>query len=102
MQAWAKARLEQPGVAFAGVHERAVFVGGVDDTGMLWLAGVEGWTRYVKHAIKVARAILASGLHRRYLCEVHEADQASRRFAERLGFSEVRARDGLVLYEVTP
>jgi hypothetical protein len=103
---WAAERVRCPGSAWAALRGRAVFIGGVEsareDTGVLWMAGVEGWTRYVKHAIKIARAILTSGAYKHYQCEVHEADQASRRFAEHLGFSEIQTRDGLVLYGVTP
>lgn len=106
MNAWAKARLERDGIAFAGVRERAMFVGGVETVrpglGLMWLAGAEGWTTYAKHAIRVARAILSSGTYREYLCEVHEADIVARRFAERLGFREIRTSEHLVLYGVTP
>lgn len=105
-RAWADDRLSRPGVAWAVVRGRAIIAGGVEtherDIGVLWLAGVNGWTRYVKHAIRIARAILSSGAYRQYRCEVHEADHVSRRFAERLGFREIRTSEHLVLYGVTP
>lgn len=101
---WARSRIGE-GVAWAAIVEKPVIVGGVIEhrgVGFLWLAGVEGWTRYVKHAIKIARAILASGTFRHYACEVHESDSVSRRFAERLGFRALDTREGLVFYGVTP
>lgn len=107
VRAWAREKVEKSDLAWAYVKGRAQFIGGIQPggifgVGVMWLAGVEGWTRYVKHAIRVAREILASGVYRQYVCEVHEADPVARRFAEHLGFREVRVKDGLVLYEVTP
>jgi hypothetical protein len=102
---WADGLVGRPGLAWAVGPDRPQFMGGVTsdgDVGVLWLAGVHGWTRYVKHAMRICREILKSGLHARYICEVHEFDHVARRFAERLGFSALETRDGLVLYGVTP
>jgi hypothetical protein len=101
---WARSRVDE-GVAWACIADRPVWACGVvsaGQAGMLWLAGVEGWTRYVKHAIRVGRAIFASGSYRHYACEVDESDPVARRFAERLGFRALEAKDGFVLYGVTP
>lgn len=106
VRAWAQTIVKKPGTAWALVAERPMLAGGVltdeQDVGVLWMAGAEGWQRHAKHAIRICRAILTSGTYRSYECEVHEADQPSRRFAERLGFREIRTRDHLVLYGVTP
>jgi hypothetical protein len=102
---WASSAVEKPGTAWALVGDKPLYAGGVQsdgDTGVLWLAGVEGWTRYVKHALKIARAILSSGAYKRYSCEVSAVDVKAQRFAERLGFVPLRVEDGLIKYEVTP
>lgn len=101
---WARSRVEE-GISWVGIAERPMWAGGVigvGQAGVIWIAGVEGWTRYVKHAIRVARAVLASGTYRHYACEVHESDSVSCRFAERLGFRALSTDKGLVLYGVTP
>jgi hypothetical protein len=102
---WAKSRIELPGLAWAFAQERPMLAGGLTERGgtaTLWLAGCEGWTRYVKHVLRVWRAILESGAYPRYECEVHEDDPIARRFAERLGFRQLDVQKGFVLYEVTP
>lgn len=101
---WARSRVDE-GVAWTCIPDRPVWACGVvsvGQAGMLWLAGVEGWTRYVKHAVRVIRAIVASGAYRHYACEVDEADPVARRFAEHLGFRALEAKAGFVLYGVTP
>lgn len=105
VSAWARSRVDRPGLAWAFVCGKPVVAGGVEsrgETGLFWLAGTEGWTRYVRHVIRIFRAILESGTYARYTCEVVESDAPSRRFAERLGFRFLGARDGLIHYGVQP
>lgn len=102
---WARNRVAAQGSAWVYVGEHPIVAGGVEtsgDQGLLWLAGIDGWTRYIKHAIRYWRAILSSGAYRRYVCEVSELDPVSREFAERMGFRAVKVENGLVLYGVTP
>lgn len=103
--AWARSRVELPGSAWAFLQDGPVGAGGVmtrGDTGVLWLAGREGWQRYVKHALKVCRGILASGAYQRYVAEVTEGFEAGMRFVEHLGFSRLGSSSGCVLYGVKP
>lgn len=102
---WARSRIELPGMAWACIHQRTVWAAGIlsdGPVGILWIGGVDGWTRHVKHAIKLCRLVFASGVHRHYACKVYESDRVSCRFAERLGFREIDASDGLIFYGVTP
>lgn len=104
-QEWARSRVELPGLAWAFVNDRPQVAGGVLDAGAfgcLWLAGCEGWTRYVRHVIRLWKDIVSSGLFPRYACEVYESDYTARRFAERIGFTARGVRGGIVTYGVTP
>lgn len=98
---WARSRIERPGLAWAFVSDSPMVAGGVldhDQFGLMWLAGCEGWTRYVRHVVRMWKSIVSSGLYKRYLCEVHEFDHLGRRFAERIGFTEMGTRNGFVSY----
>ncbi len=102
---WARSRVELPGVAWAFVQENPVVIGGVlgdGPIGMIWIAGCDGWTRYVKHVLRMWKVLVSSGLYKRYICEVHEFDHIARRFVERVGFTELGASGGIVTYGVTP
>lgn len=105
MSDWARNRVNAKGSAYVLAAECPIIAGGVESfgaMGLLWLAGIDGWTMYVRHAIRLWRIALTSGAYNRYECEVHEADPIARQFAERLGFRQLDAKDGIVLYGVTP
>lgn len=102
---WARSRLELPGLSWVVAFDRPILAGGVVERGRtatLWVAGCEGWTRYVRHVMRLWRLGLKSGAYQRYECEVDEADPIARRFAERLGFRPLAVQNGVVLYGVTP
>lgn len=100
---WARSRVGS-GVAWACLVGEQVFYGvGVMDNGQTWLAaGRDGWADYIKHAVKVARAVLESGYRPSYYCEVDPADRTAQRFAEYLGFKPIGTKDGFINYRVTP
>lgn len=102
---WALERCTLPGAAWALIVRGDVLAaGGVvskdAETGVLWLAGREGWTRYIKHAVRIWREIRACGLYRRFECRCAIGRDTATRFAERMGFQRLYARDGFVHYEV--
>jgi hypothetical protein len=71
------------------------------ETGVLWLAGREGWAwPNVIHAVRIWRCVMASGLYRRFECECAASREAAMRFAERMGFRRLREENGIVHYEV--
>lgn len=101
LERWARSRCEL-GAAWALVHGKDVLAaGGIifeGATGILWLAGREGWTRHVKHALRVFREIKASGVVRRLECKACSDNAAAQRFALRLGFRPLGAAAGFVAY----
>lgn len=103
--AWARSRVELPGAAWVVMADGPIVAGGVvrlGDTGILWLGARSGWERHAKHAIKVCRGIISSGVYRRYIAQVREGMVAAERFAQRIGLSRIDARNGYVFYGVAP
>jgi len=108
LQAWAQSRCSLPGAAWGLVIDGEVIAGGGvvskdAETGVLWLAGREGWAKkYVIHAVRIWHEVMASGLYRRFECECAVDREAAIKFAERMGLQLLFERDGFVHYEVTP
>lgn len=102
---WARSRCDLPGAAWALVGEEVLAAGGIifeGATGVLWLAGREGWTRHVKHALRAFREIRASGVVKRLECKACADNTAAQRFAQRLGFRQLGAATGFVAYGMVP
>jgi RimJ/RimL family protein N-acetyltransferase len=102
LERWARSRCELPGAAWALVRDDQVLAaGGIifeGATGILWIAGREGWTRHVKHALRAFREIKASGVVRRLECKACTDNASAQRFARRLGFRPLGAAAGFVAY----
>ena len=104
LEAWARSRIELGGAAWAGVERGDVIaVGGVFSNsakeGVLWMAGRDGTgRRYVRHALRIFDAIKGFGGYSALRCRCVAENTVARRFAERLGFEETGAQDGLVHY----
>lgn len=107
LDAWAQSRCDLPGAAWALVADGQVIVaGGVvsksEDTGVLWLAGREGWAwPYVIHAVRIWKDVMASGLYRRFECECAVGRAQAIEFAERMGLRRLYEKGGFVHYGVT-
>lgn len=101
LERWALDRCTLPGLGWALVIDHEVqAIGGVVDragVGTLWLAGRAGWTRHVRHALRVFREIRASGFQR-LECKAYLDNRRAQRFAERLGFERLGVKDNLVHY----
>jgi hypothetical protein len=99
---WARSRCELPGAAWALVRgEDVLAAGGIifeGATGILWIAGREGWTRHVKHALRVFREIKACGCFQRLECKACTDNTSAQRFARRLGFRPLGAAAGFVSF----
>jgi hypothetical protein len=99
---WARSRCELPGAAWALLDGKEVLAaGGVmfeGTTGVLWVAGREGWTRHVKHALRVFREVRDSGVVKRLECRVCADNPRAQDFARRLGFMALGADGGFVSY----
>jgi hypothetical protein len=105
LAAWALSRLELPGIAWAYLTDRTMMVGGVvssGETGVLWLAGREGWEPYARHAIRVCRSIIQTNVYERYTCEAQAGDAVVKRWVESFGFRRIKERNGYVVYGVAP
>jgi len=106
LEAWATSRCTLPGAAWGLVVEgQVIAAGGVvskdAETGVLWLAGREGWAMpYVIHAVRIWREVMASGLYRRFECECAAGRALAIEFAERMGFKRLREENGLIYYGV--
>jgi hypothetical protein len=106
LEAWAQSRVDLPGAAWAlMLDEQVIVAGGVvskdADTGVLWLAGRDGWAwPHVIHAVRIWREVLSSGLYKRYECECAIGRRPAMQFAERMGLKRLYEKDGLVHYEV--
>lgn len=91
LQAWAEDRVSLRGLAWCLKAEgRPVFAIGVatiGDIGMLWLACCDGWERYVKHSLRVLRAITRAQVYKALAMECSADDPVAQSFAERLGFT---------------
>ncbi len=107
LDAWAQSRCALPGAAWALVVDgQVIAAGGVVskdlETGVLWLAGREGWAwPHAIHAVRIWKDVMASGLYRRFECECAVGRNAAIEFAERLGLKRVFEKDGFVHYGVT-
>jgi RimJ/RimL family protein N-acetyltransferase len=105
LEQWARERCALPGNAWALVKDDQVLaIGGVvhrGGVGTIWLAGRAGWTRHVKHALRVWREILAVGFNR-LECKACADNQRARRFAERVGFQMLYVKNGFVHYGMAP
>jgi hypothetical protein len=92
LEAWARSRVEIPGVAWAvlvdGVPMWCVGVleGAVRGIGAMWLVGARGCEPYVKHVMRIVRVILSDGGFRRVECKCYADNDAANRFAMRFGF----------------
>jgi hypothetical protein len=84
LERWAIDRCTLPGVAWALLKDGQVMLAcGVVSSGataMLWLAGREGWRRYIKHPLRIWRAVLEAGAFERFECQCAE-DNATPRSA---------------------
>lgn len=104
LAAWAQSRCTLPGAAWGLVIDgQVIAAGGVvskdEETGVLWLAGREGWAwPYVIHAVRIWREVMASGLYRRFECECAAGRAQAIEFAERMGFKRLREQNGLIYY----
>ena len=105
LEKWAMGRCMLPGMAVAIIAGGEVqAIGGVVDcngVGTLWLAGREGWTRYVKHVLRVFREIQLAGF-KRMECKAYLDNARAQRFVERLGFARIGVKGNLVHYGMTP
>lgn len=90
--AWARSRVEAPGVAWAYLVRGTpmlcggVIEGAVRGIGALWFVGAEGCERHIKHVLRAWRAIVAAGGYRRLEAKCFTGNIAANRFAARVGF----------------
>jgi hypothetical protein len=102
LTAWARSRLSLPGSAWACiVGGEVVFILGLATYGAgawVWLAGAKGWARYVKHAGHLWRSVMATGLYKKYICDVRADNLPARHFAEYAGFKVIEQRGDVVYY----
>jgi len=92
LSAWAKSRVEAPGVSWTLlVNGVPVWCGGVLDgavegIGALWLVGTNEAARYAKHVLRVWKVIRQVGGYRRLECKCYADNVTANKFAERVGF----------------
>lgn len=102
LERWARSRFELSAIGLALLRNDDVLaIGGMifeGETGVLWMAGREGWTRHVKHAIRVFREIRGSGIVKRLECRVCADNPRAQDFARRLGFTPLGTDGGFVSY----
>jgi len=108
LEAWAQSRCTLPGAAWGLIVDgQVIAAGGVvsrdAETGVLWLAGREGWAMpYVIHAVRIWREVMASGLYRRFECECAVGREAAIQFAEWMGLKRLYVKGDFVYYGVEP
>lgn len=92
LASWAHSRVASPGVSWTLLVDGSpVWIGGVLEgavrgIGALWLVGVRGCERRVKHVLRVWRVIVTDGGYRRLECKVYAANEKANTFALRAGF----------------
>lgn len=86
------------GVSVGGELMGAFGVASRYDVGTLWVAGREGWPRYVKHGLRVLREIIRARVYRALEMQAFTDNAIAQAFAERLGFAKLGERGGLVYY----
>lgn len=102
LERWARSRCELPGSAWALLRGQDVLAAcGIvfeGETGVLWIAGREGWTRHIRHALRIFRAVRESGVVKRLECRACADNAVAQRFALRLGFRALGQAGGFVSY----
>lgn len=106
LEAWARSRIQPNSTGWALVHGGEVIAAGGVFTipgreGVLWMVGREGWARrHIRHAMRIFDVIKGFGGYSALRCRCAAENVVARRFAERLGFEQTGAQDGLVHYEM--
>lgn len=104
VDAWALDRCTCPGIAWGVVVRGEVIaafgVASRQHVGTLWVAGRDGWPRYVKHGLRVVREIIRARVYRVLALQCFLDNPVAQAFAERLGFAKLGVRDELVYYRM--